>query len=428
MRDGWADGVDPLRVEGHVSSIVGLGIRATMPSVLLGVVVEIVMQSGERLRAEVVGFDRNEARLLPLGDPRGVGLGDTVVSTGERLSVTVSNALLGRVVDGLGVPIDGGPAIEGERRALSGEPPLALDRPRIAKPFVTGVRAIDGLATLGEGQRVGLFAGSGVGKSSLLAQIARNAHADVFVVGLVGERGREVREFVEDALGKDGLARGVVVAATSDAPPIVRVRAAETAMAIAEHFRDEGKLVVLLLDSLSRFARAGREVALAAGEASSARGVPPSVLAMLPALLERAGTSKRGTITAIFSVLAEADDLDEPIADEARGILDGHLVLGRAIAERGRFPAIDVVRSLSRLMPSIATPEHHALATAFRAMERLYEEKRDLVALGAYKRGSDAELDRAIAKRADFEAFLRQDRNLRCTLDETLAGLRRALV
>jgi FliI/YscN family ATPase len=427
MRDGWARGVDPLRVEGRVSAIVGLGIRATMPSVLLGVVVEIVTHDGGRLRAEVVGFDGNEARLLPLGDARGVGLGDAVVSTGEPLSVSVSNALLGRVVDGLGVPIDGGPAVEGRRRALSGEPPLALERPRIAKPFVTGVRAIDGLATLGEGQRVGLFAGSGVGKSSLLAQIARNADADVFVVALVGERGREVREFLEDALGKDGLARGVVVVATSDAPPLVRVRAAETAMAVAEYFRDEGKHVVLLLDSLSRFARAGREVALAAGESNSARGIPPSVLAMLPALLERAGTSTRGAITAIFSVLAEADDLDEPVADEARSLLDGHLVLGRAIAERGRFPAIDVVRSLSRLMPSITTREHQALAVAFRAMERLYDEKRDLVTLGAYKRGSDAELDRAIAKRADFEAFLGQGRDESGALDETLDGLRRAL-
>lgn len=427
MRDGWARDVDPLAVEGRVSAIVGLGIRASMPSTRLGVVVEIIRQSGEPLLAEVVGFDAHEARLLPLGEPNDVGLGDAVVSTGEPLSISVSSALLGRVLDALGRPLDGGPAADGERRAVMGKPPLALERPRVSTPFVTGIRAIDAFTTLGKGQRVGLFAGSGVGKSSLLAQIARNSSADVFVVGLVGERGREVREFIEDALGDAGLARSVVVAATSDAPPIMRVHAAHTATAIAEHFRDEGKHVVLLLDSLTRYARAGREVALAAGETNSARGYPPSVLAMLAALLERAGTSKRGAITAIYSVLAEADDLDEPIADEARSILDGHIVMGRTLAERGRWPAIDVVKSISRVMPSVTTAEHRKAASAFRETEQLYDEKRDLISLGAYKRGSDAALDRAIAKRAVFEAFLRQSVNEHCALEETLSRLYSAL-
>jgi type III secretion protein N (ATPase) len=327
------------------------------------------------------------------------------------------------VVDGLGRPFDGGPPIEGRLVDVDRNPPPAFDRRPVDRPLVTGVRVLDGLLTLGEGQRVGLFAGSGVGKSTLLGAIARGADADVVVVALVGERGREVGEFLERSLGPEGRKKSVVVCATSDVAALERLRAAQVATAYAEHFRDEGKRVMLLVDSVTRFARAQREVGLAAGEPPARRGYPPSVFAMLPRLLERAGQGARGSITAIYTVLVEGGDMDEPIADEVRGILDGHIVLDRAIAARGRYPAVDATVSLSRVMDSIVTPAHRDAARRLRALVAVFEAKRDLVTLGAYAKGSDRELDDALAHMPRIDAFLRQDAGERAPMTETVAAL-----
>ncbi len=368
-----------------------------------------VRRRGEPLLAEIVGFREGEALAVPLGEPTGVGPDDAVEATGEPLRVGAGAALLGRVLDGLGQPIDGGPALTAlSPVAVDRAPPPALSRRPVSAPFATGVRAIDGLLTLGVGQRVGLFAGSGVGKSTLLGAIARGATADVVVVALVGERGREVGEFLEHCLGEEGRRRSVVVVATSDAPPVARLRAAHTATALAEHFRDAGKSVLLLVDSVTRFARAQREIGLAAGEPPARRGYPPSVFTQLPRLLERSGQGERGAITAIYTVLVEGSDMDEPIADEVRGILDGHIVLERRLAARGHFPAIDVLSSLSRVMPQVTTEAHRAAAQRARALLATYEQKRDLVLLGAYAKGSDPRLDQAIAANVELEHFLRQ--------------------
>ncbi|MEZ4336231.1 MAG: FliI/YscN family ATPase [Sandaracinaceae bacterium] len=400
---------DALGVTGKVRAIVGLAIRASVPGVRIGDVVAIERRDRAPLLAEVVGFELDDATLLPLGDARGVGPDDLVRPTGRPLAIRAGDDLLGRVVDGLGQPIDGGPELTGALWPVMRPAPAPLERARIEQPLITGVRAVDGLMTLGEGQRVGLFAGSGVGKSVLLGRIARHADADVVVVGLVGERGREVRDFVEDCLGPEGLARAVVVVATSDAPALLRLRSAWVATAIAEHFRDRGQRVLLLMDSVTRFARAAREVGLSAGEPPARRGYPPSVFAALPRLLERTGTSAKGTITGIYTVLVEGGDLDEPVADETRGILDGHVVLDRELAARGRWPAIDPLRSLSRVMDRVTDPEHLAAARVLREHLSIYEAKRDLVLLGAYERGQDRRLDAALARIDAIEAFLGQD-------------------
>lgn len=418
---------DPVEVTGRVSALVGLAVHATMPGVRAGEVVEILREGAPPLEAEVVGFDHERATLLPLGDARGVGPGDAVRATGRPLTVEVSDALLGRVLDGLGRPIDGAPLPAGEPWPVMRPSPSPLSRARIERPLVTGVRAIDGLTTLGEGQRVGLFAGSGAGKSTLLGRIAKRADADVVVVGLVGERGREVREFLEDCLGPEGLARSVVVCATSDAPALVRMRSAWVATAIAEHFRDGGRRVLLLMDSVTRFARAAREVGLAAGEPPARRGYPPSALAALPVLLERSGMGERGSITAVYTVLVEGGDLEEPIADEVRGTLDGHVILERELAARGRWPAIDPLRSLSRVMDRLVTREHGEAARALREHLSIYEAKRDLVLLGAYERGSDRRLDAALARVDRIEAFLSQPDDEPCTLEETVRLLKSAV-
>ena len=416
---------DPVRVEGRVRALCGLSIRAAIPGVRVGEVVEIERRGRPPLAAEVVGFTLDEATLLPLGDADGIAADDRVRPTGRALQITVGDALLGRVLDGLGVPLDGGPPLVGTAWDVMRAPPGPLTRPRISSPMHLGVRALDGLFTVGEGQRVGLFAGSGVGKSTLLGQIARQADADVFVACLIGERGREVVEFLEDALGPEGRARGVVVCATSDAPALVRLRSAWVATAVAEHFRDQGKRVLLMMDSVTRFARAGREVGLAAGEPPARRGYPPSVFAMLPQLLERSGTSAHGSITAFYTVLVEGSDMEEPIADEVRGILDGHIVLDRALGARGRWPAIDPLSSLSRVMDAVTTPSHRDAAARMRAHLAVYEAKRDLVLLGAYTRGSDPRLDAALARIDAIEAFLRQDRHERAPFETTRASLDR---
>src|SRR5580692_1976192 len=414
--------VPTLRATGRVTGVMGVSLRFAMPGARVGDVIR-VRRRGEPLACEVVGFDGGEAIAMPLGSLAGVGPDDEVESTGGPVAVRASASLMGRVVDGLGRPLDGGAAIDGELVPVDRDPPRALDRRPVARPLATGVRAIDALLTLGEGQRVGLFAGSGVGKSTLLGAMARGATADVVVVALVGERGREVREFLEHSLGAEGRARSVVVAATSDAPALERLRAAQVATAYAEAFRDEGARVLLLVDSVTRFARAQREIGLAAGEPPARRGYPPSVFAMLPRLLERAGQGATGSITAIYTVLVEGGDMDEPIADEVRGILDGHIVLDRMVAARGRYPAVDVTVSLSRVMDSVVPAEHRDAARRLRSLVATYEAKRDLVTLGAYAKGSDRDLDEAIARMPRVEAFLRQDAGDKSAFDATVAGL-----
>jgi len=418
-------GAQSVRTVGRLRSVTGLAIEADIPGLRLGELCEIERRAGPPLLAEVVGFRNHVATLLPYGVADGLGPDDGVVPVDRRLEVVVGDGLLGRVLDGLGRPIDGQGPLEGGRREVMGPAPPALSRPRIERRLTLGVRALDGLVTLGEGQRIGLFAGSGVGKSTLLGQIARAADADVFVVCLVGERGREVREFLDEALGDEGRKRGVVVCATSDSPPLVRMKCPYVATSIAEGFRDQGKRVLLLMDSVTRFARAARDVGLAAGEAPARRGFPPSVLSALPGLVERTGTSELGSITAVYTVLVEGDDHDDPIADELRGLLDGHITLSRELAARGHHPAIDIPRSLSRVMPRLVDAEQARTAAAVRSHVAIYEEKRDLVSLGAYARGSDPRLDAAIDRMDAIEAFLRQGTHEQVALEETLAGLAR---
>jgi type III secretion protein N (ATPase) len=401
-----------LRPVGRVVGVTGLLLRVVLPGARVSDVL-VIRRRGEPLLAEIVGFEAGQALAVPLGEPTGVGPDDVVEATGDCLSVAAGPSLLGRVLDGLGRPLDGKPLPPGLARVpVDRAPPPALSRRPVSAVLETGVRAIDGLLALGAGQRLGLFAGSGVGKSTLLGAIARGASADVVVVALVGERGREVGEFLEHALGEAGRRRSVVVVATSDAPPVERLRAAQVATAIAEHFRDLGKSVLLLVDSVTRFARAQREIGLAAGEPPARRGYPPSVFTQLPRLLERSGQGEVGTITAIYSVLVEGSDMDEPIADEVRGILDGHIVLDRRLAARGHYPAIDVLSSLSRVMPTVSSRQHVLAAQRARALLAAYEEKRDLIALGAYAKGSDARLDQAISAAPELERFLRQEPNV----------------
>ncbi len=399
---------DLLPVRGRVTRVAGLTVEASAGGARLGDRVEI-RTAGEAIPAEVVGLREERLVLFPLGEPAGIGLDSEVVPAGAPLSIRAGEALAGRILDGLGRPIDGAPLPDHlEEWPVDRPAPAPLSRAPMLRPLPLGVRALDALATLGEGQRIGLFAGAGVGKSALLGQIARGSGADRVVVGLVGERGREVREFVEGALGREGLARAVVVAATSDAPALVRLRAAHVATAVAEWFAERGESVLLLLDSITRTARALREVGLAAGEPPARQGYPPSVFSALPRLLERAGCRARGSITAIYTVLVAGGDMEEPIADEVRGTLDGHVVLDRRIATAGRYPAVDVLQSLSRSMPGVVSAAHAAAADRLRALLAAHERVRDLVALGAYRPGGDALADMALARLPAIEAFLRQ--------------------
>jgi type III secretion protein N (ATPase) len=418
--------VSTLRATGRVTGVTGLSLRFAMPGVRVGDVVR-VKRRGRPLDCEVVGFAAGEAVAMPLGLLTGVGPDDEVESTGGPFLVRAADALLGRVVDGLGRPFDGGPPVEGDLVPVDRDPPPALDRRPVSRPLTTGVRVIDGLVTLGEGQRIGLFAGSGVGKSTLLGAMARGAAADVVVVALVGERGREVGEFLERSLGREGRMKSIVVVATSDVAALERLRAAQVATAYAEYFRDRGARVLLLLDSITRFARAQREVGLASGEPPARRGYTPSVFAALPRLLERSGQSAHGSITGIYTVLVEGGDFDEPIADEVRAILDGHVVLDRGLAARGRYPAVDVTLSLSRVMDSMVSADQRDAARRFRAHVSVYEAKRDLVALGAYSKGGDRDLDEALARLPRIEAFLAQAPSERSSFDATVAGLRAAV-
>lgn len=417
-----------LRAEGRVVSVSGLALRVVMPGARVGDVIQIERRAAEPVHAEIIGFESGQVIAVPLGSLAGVGPDEPVRATGAPLQVNAGKQLLGRVLDGLGRPLDGAPLPGGLRPlAVDRNPPAALSRAAISRPFVSGIRAIDGLLTIGVGQRMGLFAGSGVGKSTLLGALARGAGADAVVVALVGERGREVQEFLEHSLGEQGRARSIVVVTTSDASPLERLRAAQVATTLAEAMRDDGAHVLLLVDSLTRFARAQREVGLAAGEPPARRGFPVSVFAALPRLLERAGTASIGSITAIYTVLVEGNDLDEPVADEVRGIVDGHIVLDRDLAAHGHYPAIDLVQSVSRVMPRLVRAEQLACARQFRALVSTYEQKRDLIAMGAYAHGSDQEVDRAIRAHELVLNYLRQSGNEHSCWQETWQGLEKVV-
>ena len=410
---------------GRVEQVIGLTLEARGPAVELG---ELCRISGRGARGpilgEVVGFRGDRVLIMPLDELDGVGPGAKVVAEGRPLTVGAGDGLLGRVVDGLGRPIDGrGPVGAVEWRQVHNAPPHPLKRRRINQPLPVGVRAVDGLLTCGKGQRMGIFSGSGVGKSTLLGMIARNTSADVNVIALVGERGREVRDFLEKDLGPEGLSRSVVVVATSDRPALVRVKAAFVATSIAEHFRDQGKDVLLMMDSVTRFAMAQREIGLATGEPPATRGYTPSVFALLPRLLERAGNAGYGSITGFYTVLVDGDDFTEPVTDAARGILDGHLVLTRELAAQTHYPAIDVLGSVSRLMNEVVTPEHLAAAAQVKSIIASYREAVDLVNIGAYARGSNPKVDRALLLIDAINGFLRQGISERFTFERTVGEL-----
>lgn len=414
-------------VLGRVKQVVGLVVESNGPVAKLGEVCTIEHTPGkEKVFAEVVGFKGDNVVLMPLGDMTGVQSGSLVESTGECLSVPVGASLLGRVINGLGQPIDGkGPLRTEKTYPIVAQPPNALTRKLINKPFETGVRALDSVLTIGVGQRMGIFAGSGVGKSTLLGMIARNGSADVNVIALVGERGRELREFIENDLGPDGMKKSVVVCATSDESALVRIKAAMTATSIAEYFRDHGQNVVLMMDSVTRFAMAQREVGLAVGEPPSTKGYTPSVFALLPKLLERAGCGPKGAITGIYTVLVDGDDTSEPIADATRSILDGHVVLSRKLAMRSHYPPIDVMASVSRVMPMVVAQSQVKSANALRELIAAYYDVEDMVSVGAYKHGSQPKSDKAIDKWDAINAFLRQGVHDATPLKESAAVLER---
>ncbi len=399
-----------VKMIGRVDRIVGLTIESIGPAVTFGEICKIKLAKNEYLFAEVVGFHKNRVILMPIGEMKGVVPGAEVFAGGTSLMVPVGDELLGRVISGMGRPIDGkGEIFTKNKYPVEGKPRNPLQREVISKPLSVGIRSIDGLNTIGRGQRIGIFSGSGVGKSTVIGMIARYTDADVNVIALIGERGREVRDFIDKELGPEGLKRSVVIVATSDQPPMMRLRGAFLAHAVAEYFRDQGKDVNLLMDSVTRFAMAQREVGLSAGEPSATRGYPPSVFSLLPRLLERAGTSETGgSITGFYAVLVEGDDMNEPISDAVRGILDGHIVLDRKLAHKGHYPAIDILSSISRCMKDVVTPQHREAAAKFRELMAAYRDAEDLINLGAYARGSNPTIDRAIAMNNEINAFLKQ--------------------
>jgi len=413
------------RVSGRVTQVVGLVVESHGPNARVGDLCFMETGQGEPIRAEVVGFRGDRTLLMPLGELSGVRAGCAVLSSGHCLRVPVGPELLGRTLDGLGEPMDGmGPLPCSRYYPIFATPPNALNRRMINRPLETGVRAIDGMLTLAEGQRMGIFAGSGVGKSTLLGMIARNCTADVNVIALVGERGREVREFIEHDLGPEGLRRSIIVCATSEQPALVRIKAALTATAIAEYFRDQGANVLLMMDSVTRFCMAQREVGLAIGEPPSTKGYTPSVFALLPKLMERAGTSDRGAITALYTVLVEGDDTNEPIADAARSILDGHIVLNRKLTSKGHYPPIDVMQSLSRVAPMVTEPAQQEMARDIRELLAAYGDVEDLVSIGAYKPGTKPLADRALEKWDSINGFLRQTKDQATSFTDTVHHMR----
>ncbi|CAI6026695.1 flagellar protein export ATPase FliI [Cohnella sp. JJ-181] len=412
--------IDPVRVNGKVAQIIGLTVESEGPDAAIGEVCLIYpVRGGSPIQAEVVGFRDNRVLLMPLGELQAIGPGCDVVSTGRPLTVQVGSELLGQVLDGLGQPLDGGRLpVRMPRYSTQSIPSNPLKRPRVTDPLGTGVRCIDGLLTVGQGQRMGIFAGSGVGKSTLLGMIARNTSADVNVIALIGERGREVLEFIERDLGPEGLERSVVIVATSDQPALIRIKGALIATSIAEYFRDRGMNVMLMMDSVTRYAMALREVGLAIGEPPATRGYTPSVFAALPKLLERAGTGPTGSITAFYTVLVDGDDMNEPIADAVRGILDGHIVLSRHLAHKGHFPAIDVLASISRVMKDIVAGEQQDAAEQLKRLLSVYRDSEDLINIGAYQRGTNPQIDKAIQSIDIINEYCRQRTTEKVTLQQ----------
>lgn len=416
---------DFIKYYGKVSKVVGLTIESDGPEVDIGELCRLHASRGKRvIQTEVVGFRDNKVLLMPLGEMTGVGPGNMVVASDSALKVGVGEKLTGRVLDGLGYPIDEKEPFKPEKYyPINNKPPHPLNRKRITEPLTLGIKAIDGLLTVGKGQRIGIFAGSGVGKSTLMGMIARNTKADVNVIALIGERGREVREFIEKDLQEEGLSRSVLVVATSDQPALVRLKGALVATAIAEYFRDQGKDVLLLMDSLTRFAMAQREVGLATGEPPVSRGYTPSVFGTMPKLLERAGNSEKGSITGLYTVLVDGDDMTEPVTDTARGILDGHIVLSRSLANRNQYPAIDVLASVSRVMPDIISSEHKKAAGELKKALAIYRDAEDLINIGAYVKGSNENIDHAISLIDRILDFVQQSTSDRFTFQEVMDRL-----
>lgn len=411
---------------GKVTKVVGLTIESVGPEARLNDLCRIYLNKDKTtsVMAEVVGFQEMRLILMPLDNVEGVGIGCTVENTGHPLSVMVGDDILGHTLDGIGRPTDTNDLETNLYYPVEADPPDPMDRKIISEVLPLGVKAVDGLITVGKGQRIGIFAGSGVGKSTLLGMFARNTKADINVIALIGERGREVREFIERDLGAEGMARSVVVVATSDKPALIRKNAAKTATAIAEYFRDQGKDVLLMMDSLTRFSMAQREIGLASGEPPVTRGYPPSVYSEMPKLLERAGTSENGSITGLYTVLVDGDDFNEPITDTARSILDGHIMLDRKLGHKNHYPAIDVLQSISRVMSAIATKEHKELAGKLKNVLATYQEAEDLINIGAYKNGSNPEIDYAIQKIAAVNQFLCQETDEKFTFEEEIELLK----
>ncbi len=425
--DGILDNVSPVEVKGRVTGLVGIVVKAVLPDAWVG---ELCYIHNERHKepvpAEVVGFDRNEALLMPLGELSNIGMQSEVVPTGNCLTVPVGEELLGRVLNGLGHPRDEktkGPLVTSERYPVFAKPPDPLIRKRVLQPLPVGIKAFDGILTVGEGQRVGIFASAGGGKSTLLGMLARNTTADINVISLVGERGREVNDFIEESLGEEGMKRSVLVVATSDEPSLVRLKSAYVATAIAEYFRDQGLKVMLMMDSVTRFARAQREVGLAIGEPPARAGFTPSVFSELPRLLERAGNSDKGSITALYTILAEGEDSEDPIVEETRSILDGHVILTKRLAQVGHYPAIDITSSKSRVFNEVTEPEHRAAAGKLLELYSLYQENREAILYNIYKKGSDPKIDEAIEKIDLINAFLKQGTHDKITFEETVEQL-----
>ncbi|WP_096269889.1 flagellar protein export ATPase FliI [Paucisalibacillus globulus] len=423
--------VDLYKRYGKVQRVVGIMIESIGPAANIGEVCYIhptLNRNKQPVLAEVVGFSNENIILMPYNEVAEIGPGCLVESTGKPLTVKVGRSLIGNVIDSLGRPLDGSELPKGLSNYLTEQsPPNPMARPTISEPIQVGVKAIDSMLTVGRGQRIGLFAGSGVGKSTLLGMIARNSKADINVIALIGERGREVREFIEKDLGEEGLKKSIVVVATSDQPALMRIKGAYTATAISEYFRDLGYNVNLMMDSVTRVAMAQREVGLATGEPPTTKGYTPSVFSILPKLLERTGTNKYGAITAFYTVLVDGDDMNEPIADTVRGILDGHFVMDRKLAEQGQYPAINILKSISRVMNQIVTTEHLDSAQQARALLAKYEDNKDLIQIGAYKRGTDHEIDKAILYQPKLQTFLKQSVLEKVTLEESVEHLNRVL-
>lgn len=409
---------------GKVMKVVGLTIESAGPSSKLNDLCVITSKDGrQKVNAEVVGFRDNRILLMPFDAVGGIGVGATVENTGKPFQVYVGPELLGKVLDGIGQPMDGTKLILPDTYPVECEPPDPMKRKIISEVLPLGVKAVDGLLTIGKGQRIGIFAGSGVGKSTLLGMFARNTKADINVIALIGERGREVGEFIERDLGPEGMQRSVLVVATSDKPALIRNKAAKTATAIAEYFRDQGRDVLLMMDSLTRFSMAQREIGLASGEPPITRGYPPSVYSEMPKLLERAGNTETGSITGLYTVLVDGDDFNEPITDTARGILDGHIMLSRKLGHKNHYPAIDVLQSISRCMSQIASKEHKQVASRLKTVLATYNEAEDLINIGAYKAGSNPEIDYAIRKIKDVNGFLCQDVDSKYLFDDEIEQL-----